>query len=326
MMRLQGIHFGSYWMGDNDVVFLMARDMATLCDLHLIDTGLYASAPNGWYEADISLNPRRPIHWLDHDRVMAAVSESRADFIVVNSGGMSIRPETAAKLRASGVVMVGISLSDPDVYPDHGIAYAHLYDLFYTNSRYSLEQQYAKDLNVRWLPFAASPRHHRPMPEVPIIHDVVIVGHARPERMRVVKQLQRHFDVGLYGDGWGAGSRSVHGEEHVRAINSGHIYLSHSATVAGYMNVKVGLLEAAACRTCLVTQAFAEVEEFFRPGMEICLYREVDDLIDAIRYYLGAPHVREWLAENSYGRFKFEHTWGSRWKGVLDDIRSCKLG
>ena len=313
-------------MGDNDVVCLMARDLAALCDLHIIDAGLYAPEPSGWYKADVSLNPRRPIHWLDHNRVMAAVSETRADFTIVNAGGMSLRPETAAKLRASGVVTVGISLSDPDVYPDHGIAYAHLYDLFYTNSRYSLEQQYAKKLNVRWLPFAASPNLHRPMPEVHKIYDVVIVGHARPERIQMVKKLRRHFTVGLFGNGWGAGSRSVHGEEHVRAINSGRIYLSDSATVAGYMNVKVGLLEAAACRTCLVTQAFTEVGEFFRPGMDICLYEGGDDLVDVIRYYLSAPLVCDWLAENSYSRFLSEHTWESRWKEVLNDIRRCKLG
>ncbi|WP_160295282.1 glycosyltransferase [Geobacter sp. OR-1] len=313
-------------MGDNDVVCLMARDLAALCDLVTIDTGLYSSENYGWFEVDASLNPQRPIHWLDHDRVIAAVNDARADFIIVNSGGMSLRPETAEKLRSAGVATVGISLSDPDVYQDHGIAYAHLYDLYYSNSMYSLKQQYPKNLKVRWLPFAASPSLHRPMPQVPKTYDVVIVGHARPERIQVVNSLKRYFSVGLFGSGWGYGSSAVHGEEHVRAINSGRIYLSFSATVAGYMNVKVGLLEAAACRTCLITKAFAEVEKFFRSGMEIYLYKDTDDLVASVRHCLSSPYVRDWLAENSYARFLSDHTWESRWNGVIHDVRQCKLG
>lgn len=325
-MGLRGIHFGSYWMGCNDVVFLMARDLAELCEVHIIDTGLYSPELSGWFEVDGSRNSRRPIRWLDHERVMGVVREAEADFIVVNSGGMSIRPETAEALRAARVVTVGISLSDPDVYQDHGAAYAHLYNFYYTNSLFSLENHYVGHPNIRWLPFAASPALHRPLSDVEQIYDVVVVGHARPDRLQVVRELKRHFSVGLFGEGWGEDVRSVHGEDHVRAINSGRMYLSFPATVAGYMNLKVGLLEAAACRVCLLSQSFPELERFFRPGMEIALYRESGELIKAVRYYLSAPHLCEWLAENSYQRFLAEHTWGYRWRGVLNDIRRCKLG
>jgi hypothetical protein len=324
-MTLRGIHFGSYWMGENDVVFLMARDLAALCEVSLIDIGLYCREESSWYLIDASRNPKRPIHWLDHERVMEVVAEVRADFVCVNSGGISLRPETSEKLRAAGVVTVGISLSDPDVYRDHGAAYAHLYDLYYTNSLYSLNHQYSRGKNVKWLPFAASPGLHRPMADVEKIYDVVVVGHARPDRLQVVHKLQKHFSVGLFGNGWGTGTRPVNGEDHVQAVNSGKMYLSFSATVAGYMNVKVGLLEAAACRLCLVSQSFGELERFFRPGVEIALYKSTDGLIEVIRYYLGASHVREWMAENSYRRLLAEHTWVHRWKEVLNDVRTGKL-
>ncbi len=31
--------------------------------------------------------------WLDHHRVLSIVSEQDADFVVVNAGGLSLRPE-----------------------------------------------------------------------------------------------------------------------------------------------------------------------------------------------------------------------------------------
>lgn len=320
------IHFGSYWMGCNDVVFLMARDLARLCETRIVDTGIYSPERSSWFEEDTSRNPKRPIHWLDHERVMNAVQEFGADFVIVNSGGMSLRPETAKLLRKTGIILVGISLSDPDVYQDHGAAYAHLYDYYYTNSLFSFNNNYERQPNIRLLPFAASPALHRPLPDVEKKYDLVVVGHARPDRLQVVHELKKHFSVGLFGDGWGKNVRSVHGEDHVLAINSGRMYLSFSATVARYMNVKVGLLEAAACRICLLSQYFPELERFFRPGMEIALYKSPDDLINAVRYYLSAPNLCDWLAENSYSRFLSEHTWEFRWKEILNDIRAGKLG
>lgn len=325
-MTLRGVHFGSYWMGDNDVVSLMVRNLASLCELHAVDTGLYDPAPSAWCTPDLARNPKRPVQWLDQERVLGVVRETEADFVIVNSGGMSLTPETVAQLRKSRVVTVGISLSDPDVYPDHGAEYAHLYDLYYTNSLYSLQYQYPPKAQARWLPFAASTKFHCPLPEVTKSHDVVVVGHCRPDRLKVVRRLETCCSVGLFGDGWGSGSRSVHGEEHVRAINSGRVYLSFSATVAGYMNVKVGLLEAAACRICLVSQAFPEIGRFFRPGMEIALYNDLDELVPMVRQLLAAPRLREWLAENSYRRLLSEHCWENRWRMVLDAIQASKLG
>jgi spore maturation protein CgeB len=311
-------------MGENDVVFLMARDLASLCDVTVIDVGIYASQKSGWYEEDNRCGPRKLVRWLDHDRVLEAVSRQQPDFIVVNAGGLSLRPETIEVLHKRNVFCVGISLSDPDVYPYNGKVYSHLYDLFYTNSLHSLKNQYGRDTNARLLPFAASSQLHRPLPEVEKTYDVVIVGHARADRTETVNTLKKHFSVGLFGSGWGPDHHPVNGIDHVRAINSGKAYLSFSRTMAGFDNVKVGIFEAAACNTLLITQVFDEMDRYFKYGLETVGYSHTDELIESLKFYRRNPHLAEWIGRNSYERCLKEHTWRSRWQQVLGDVRTLQ--
>lgn len=326
MTALKGIHFGSYWMGTNDVVYLMARDLEDLCELRSIDPGIYSRNPEQWFEEDSSRSPRWPVRWLNETKVLTLVDHERPDFIIVNSGGMSLRPSTVKILREKKIVMVGISLSDPDVYPENGAIYSELYDLFYTNARYALMHLYSKKTNIKLLPFAASARLHRPIKSIEKKYDVVVVGHARPQRVKTVNRLKKHFNVGLFGDGWGGGAQCVQGQQHVEAINSGKMCLSFSATAAGYTNVKVGLFEAVACGVCVVTQSFNELELYFKYGVDVVGYAHDDMLLEAIETYNKKEKLRCWIAENGYKRLLEQHTWSRRWAGVLDDIRKCQLG
>jgi spore maturation protein CgeB len=324
MSKLKGIHFGSYWMGENDIVFLMARDLATLCDMTVIDAGIYGKETSGWYEEDPRGGPQQLVRWLDHQRVLEVVSRQTPDFVVANAGGLSLRPETIEVLRQRRIVCLGISLSDPDVYPYNGKVYSHLYDVFYTNSLHSLKNQYGRDTNIKLLPFAASTQLHRPLPGVEKKYDIVVVGHARADRMETVEALKKHFSVGLFGRGWGPGCSPVNGTAHVKAINSGKAYLSFSRTVAGFDNVKVGIFEAAACQTLLVTQTFEEMDRYFKYGMETVGYCHTDELIESLKFYRRNPHLAEWIARNSYERCLRDHTWQCRWQQVLGDVRTLQ--
>jgi spore maturation protein CgeB len=326
MSELKGIHFGSYWMGKNDVVYLMAMDLADLCKLHIVDTAIYDQQKSDWFDEDFCYNPKSPVRWLNHENVLTLVQEVKPDFIIVNSGSMSLRPETIEYLREKKVYCIGISLSDPDVFPYNGKVYSSLYDCFYTNAKHSLLYEYSKETNIKLLPFAASPRLHRPLPDIKKEFDIVIVGHARPDRTKIVKELQKNFKVGLFGSGWGSSTVSVHGEDHVKAINSGKMYLSFSKTVAGFTNVKVGLFEAVACRTFLISELFDEMEDYFKYGLEVMGFSKPKELVEIVDFYLRHDNLRKWITENSYNRFLHEHTWHRRWEEVLNAVIKSKSG
>lgn len=323
-MNLTGVHLGSYWMGENDVVFLMARELNQVNLIKIVDTKIYNGNPNGWCDEEKLKERRFPVRWINHDKLTRFVTKHKPDYVIINSGGMALTKATAQWLRRRGVISVGIELSDPDVFSDNGKVYAQHFDLFYSNSLYSIKNEYPQEKKYRWLPFAASPMLHRPLPQITKKYDVVIVGHARPDRIRLVRTLRKEFIVATFGLGWGDDSVEVHGIDHVEAINSGKIYLSFAKTYDGYTNVKVGLLEAAACNTCIITSDFEELSQLYTYGLDLVGYEHESALPDIIRYYLENPIARNWIANNSYHRTMREHTWKHRWEGVLNDIKEIR--
>ena len=318
------LHFGSYWMGENDIVALMARDLHGVAEAKIIDTELYTGRVSPWVHKDN--DPEHcAVNWINDDRMLEFLANYKPDVVVCNAGGMTLTAEMHGELRKRGIVTVGIALSDPDVFDAQGKHYANLFDLYYTNAEVSLAQYEAIGVKARLLPFAASPSFHKPMPEIKKIYDVIIVGHPRADRLAVVAELDKHFKVGLYGKGWKRWgiiprSKQVNGVEQVRALNTGKAYISFSKTVAGYVNVKVGLFEAVACGAAVFTEEFPEMEKYFEYGTEIVGYSSLEELVYKLKDYLGQPSKLGTLTENARARLLRDHTWAKRWEQVLGDV------
>lgn len=317
------IHYGSYWMGNNDVVNVMSDDLINYSDVNKINLNIYEKADDR-VKAKIS-TPNGCICILDTARIANDIEQFHPDFLILNSGGLILEDDAFHFAKKSGVIVIGISLSDPDVYPYNGQLYAHKFDLFYTNSKYAYENLYNKRLvNIKLMPFAASLRHHYYMPHVEKIYDIVIVGHARKNRLEIVKKLSKYFKVGTFGNGWEESLGEVHGIEHVKAINSGTIYLSFAGTVAGYYNVKVGLFEAMACNQVVVTEYMEELKDYFKIGEEILCYHNEKELLEIMHFYLSHIEERERIRKNAYTRFLKDHTYERRWEQVIEDIFKLK--
>ena len=315
------LHFGSYWQKENDIVYAMAKDLSEGYDAILIDTHLYDNKRSDFIESDFD-NPK-DIRWISTKYVQELIYDNLIDVVIVNAGGISLKLDYINSLKKTGVKTIGISLSDPDVYEYNGKIYSQHYDFYYTNSIKSINTQYINNSNIDLLPFAASKRIHYPI-NANKVHDVVIVGSYRTDRIEIIKELKKHFNIGIYGDGWkekGISSYgNVNGKDHIAAIGSGKIYLSFSGTAAGYENVKVGLFEAVACKTCVVTHEFEELNNYFKRDEEIVTYTNIRDLIEKIKFLLADEKKIIDIAENSYNRFLKEHTWEIRWKKVISKI------
>lgn len=314
------VHYGSYWMKKNDVVNTMADDLEMVCKLKKIDLKAYSPRPDKRIES-LKNTPNGMLCTLDKERIIRDVKRNRADAIILNSGGLYLTDDTFWEMRKRNVTTIGISLSDPDVFPYNGKLYANKFDLFYTNSQYSLENEYNQmEANVAIMPFAASCKHHYYMPEVERKYDVVIVAHARDDRRAVVEKLSKICSVGTYGNGWKDSLGTVNGKKHVEAINSGKMYLSFARTVAGFDNVKVGLFEAMACNQVVITSYMEELQYYFDIGTEILCYQSEDELYELIKYYLHHPEELEAIRKRGFTRFLNYHTYEKRWNNVLEDV------
>ena len=319
---MKGIHYGSYWMKENDIINVMADDLSDLCELTKIDLHVYDQKPDARVKCMMQ-EPNTLITILDDKKIKKDIKRYRPDFVVLNSGGLVLEDQTFKYLKAQGVKTIGLELSDPDVYPYNGAIYAHKFDLFYTNAKYSLENEYDHEkVNIGLMPFAASQKHHFYMSEIERKYDVVVVGHARPDRQEIIDQLRPMCRVGTYGDGWDESLGTVNGLAHVKAINSGKMYLSFSKTVAGFNNVKVGLFEAMACKQVVITEYMEELEDYFKIGEEILCFKDVQELKNLIEYYLVHTDELEQIREKAYHRFISEHTYVERWTDVLQRVNN----
>lgn len=317
---LRGIHYGSYWMKENDIVSVMADDLEMVSEIKKVDLKIYDNKPDRRVKT-ILKEPNTVITVLDHKQIVRDVRRYQPDYIVLNSGGLVLEDETFAYLKRHGIKTLGLELSDPDVYPYNGAIYAHKFDLFYTNAKLSLKEQYDPEkVNIRLMPFAASQKHHYYMPKLERKYDIVIVGHARPDRKEIVDRLRTKYKIGAYGNGWDDSLGVVNGIDHVKAINSGKIYLSFAKTVAGYTNVKVGLFEAMACKQVVVTDYMEELGDYFDIGSEVLCYKNVEELEELLDYYLTHEEELEQVRERAYARFLREHTYEVRWANVLKEL------
>jgi len=322
------LHFGSYWMGENDIVALMVKDLPEVCTAKAIDTELYSGKTSPWTKKGPAPE-QGGVNWLQDEAVRAAIRNYQPEVVICNSGGMSFSREMHQELKEAGITTVGISLSDPDVFPAQGAHYAPYFDLYYTNAEVSLADYKRIGCEARLLPFAASPRFHRVLPEVPKKYDCIIVGHPRADRLAAVALLDKHFKVGLYGRGWKycgliPRGRQVNGREQVVALNTGRTYLSFSRTVAGFINVKVGLFEAVACGTPVFTEEFPEMQKYFRYDEEIVGYNSLPELVNKLKDHLAHPEKLQALSAKARERLLREHTWKKRWEGVLDDVQNFR--
>ncbi len=324
LKNVRVMHFGSYWQQDNDVVKLMLHDLRQVCTVTEVDTHIYDKKQSivtkfTPYPKDY---PNGCVRYIKNKIVKKIVDKVKPNIVITNSGGMTFTDFMFSYLKNKKIITIGISLSDPDVFAYNGRFYAHKYDYFFTNSLKSLKTEYKKTVNINLIPFACSTKLHKPSNNIDKEYDVVIVANSRPDRVQIVNRLRTKFNVGVFGNGWPNrfNASSVNGQQHVNALNSGKIYISFALTVAGEINVKVGLFEAAACKLVLMTDKNSEVLNYFEETKEIFLFNSAEDLIKKIQYLLDNPSILKEVAENSYSRFIRDHLWQHRWIQLFKKI------
>ena len=337
------LHFGSYWMGDNDIVSLMVRVLSKRQDIELkiVDPRIYRKIPNKWIEKNGQIN------WIKDKPLFEIVDSFNPDLIICNAGGLSPTEHAHQILESRGVLRVGIALSDPDDFFVRSKYFAKFFNIFFTNAQHSIEQYKEISVNAILLPFAADETYHHPLSKEPK-YDVVIVGGKRPDREILVNMLKsRNIKVGCYGSGWitnyfpfnlikhGLGKHSniilkyfdwikeVHGSNHNIALNTAPLYISFSGTYSGYTNVKVGLFEAASAGNCCLVENFTELHNYFISDEEVVTFNSFEDAVNKIVFFTENRNLALNIGKNARKRILTDHTWSKRWDFVFKTINNA---
>lgn len=326
---MRALHIGGYWRGANDMVKQMlvglretgAQVLEYSTDDHpeALDTEgrLYDRGTTG------------PV-WLRWEELSGPIRELAPHLVVCNAGGLAFRPQVAAQLRRRACLL-GIALSDPDVFAPTTRHIAATFDRFLTNAPECVARYAALGADAQALPIATNEQFFRPVPPRPELRcEVLVMARAHRDRVAAVQALLDSFDVHLYGEGWeehGIASRGVIlGEDALVALASAAMTVVFFRTGAGHALVKVGLFDFAAAGTLVLTNRFAEVERYLRYGEEVVGFDDVPELLAQVRHYLDHPEDAERIRRAARIRVLAEHTWRSAWMGVLEALRGESQG
>ena len=262
-------------------------------------------------------------------------SKKPVDWFFVYASGNEICPDTITQIQERfGVPVVTMWLDDKHAWKgkwlgDHfglQVDIAKVADLSWTSARVCCEWYLAEGGRPIYLPQGCNPSVYRPLPVNQDIQ-VSFVGAKYGFRASIIRFLRRYgIDVQTYGSGWKGGP--IPDEKVVELFSRSKIILGMGGI--GYSenltNVKGRDFEAPVIgRGVYITSFNPDLALHFNIGKEILCYRNRDELVELIRYYLTHPDEAAAIAQAGRERCLKEHRWLHRYVkicqilGILED-------
>ncbi len=321
LQSLRIMHIGGYWRGPNDTV----RHMM----LGLQSVGVHVFEYNTDEHPEALDSEGRPYDrgtlgpvWIREEFIHEPIKQFRPHVIICNAGGLSFYPEISQTMRRD-YYLIGIALSDPDVFEPTTRRIAINFDLYLTNEKNLLPKYKKLGVNAALLPFGTNEKHFRPLPLLEKYKtDVLIIGRAHPNRIEPVKAIMQRFNTTVYGEGWekyDIQSRGlIFGDETMHALNSAKIVPIFLHNPEGFtMFVKPSILDFPAAGALVITNYLPDVEQYLSYDREIIGFTSTEDLISKIDYYLSHPDEAESIRKAGHSRVLKEHTWACVWPRIL---------
>jgi hypothetical protein len=192
-------------------------------------------------------------------------------------------------------------------------AYFRLFDVvFYTQKDIGSALRHAGLSQAEWLPFAFD-TNLRNDPDTERVYDVGFVGSleqpaTRDERIHVLSCLERKYRLNDY-------RRPAFGDDMMRVYNRSRIAVN--VPVPGGFNMRT--FEAMASGALLMTKAVGNgQQDLFTDGVHFVTYRNSDDLLDKVDYFLRNDAERRGIAANGMREVMARHTYDHRAARVLE--------
>jgi len=272
---------------------------------------------------------------LESERVARLVSDSEfadPDLIFVYLRPLVMGEEFFEALRRRwGCPVIGMNLDDRVQFHAHGVIAAgcdnyrrwvNHFDLNLTSSKVAVDWYHEAGAPAMFVPQGFCRREicKSPPSSGSYAHDLSFAGSWKPERGRLVDGLRSAgHEVAVFGKGWPDSQWVDHLPSLFRGsqLNLGVGYVFSSA---GVTSLKGRDTECPAAGACYLTTWHWELPELFDVGKEILCYRNLDELLEVLAFYLPRPEECHRIAVRAHQRAWRDHAWEFRMRSVFERL------
>lgn len=98
------------------------------------------------------------------------------------------------------------------------------------------------------------------------------------------------------------------------------VYDHHDPSRTVIRHIHLREFEAPMCGALYCTGYSDELTEMFEPDKEVVVYRNADELLDKVRYYLAHPNQAETIRQAGYRRALNDHTYHKRFERLFAEL------
>jgi spore maturation protein CgeB len=247
------------------------------------------------------------------------------DVIFTYLSGELVSPETVRALSSFGIPMVNLCLNDKEHFVGkirNGQAMGsrdicRYFDICWTSTEDAVKKYCVEGAIPAYLPEGANPEVHRPYDTGKTV-DVSFVGQCYGNRPEIIERLTScGIHVEAYGSGWPNGPLTA--EDMVRMYSRSRINLGFGSVIGlskAYC-LKGRDFEIPMSGGLYLTEYHPELDRFYNIGSEIVAYRDFNDLVEKIRFFLSNPEKADEIRRNGYERARREHSWEMRFEKIF---------
>lgn len=261
--------------------------------------------------------------------------------------GTGFKPEWNEALKKKGICTI-LWHPDPDI-PDWLPPLIRSVDFCFTMAEGMLPQwREAGAKRVAWLSQGMEPSFFEAGPlteadrrffgaEVAFVGNIDSSNHYLSRRYKLKRVLREGFHLKWWGPRLGRkpinlpvflsslgrayGGRFVHGPEFAKVALCSKIFLAFDRETDIRLSMSARMYTAVGCGAFYMCEAMEGIETVLTPDKEIVLFRDEEEMIDKIRYYLPRTSEREAIARAGRTRVRREHTYQKRLEQMFRMIR-----
>ena len=229
-------------------------------------------------------------------------------------------------LKKYDIKIITFGLADPNLFNEKRLQFTDLY----ISNNLMIYNLYRKKHKMYYLPSFCNPKYHKFLNlDKEVKTNFTFVGsgyhpHLKNKRLEMAKILRNNnILLSIWGDHWEKNPhinnyKKIFGEDLIKIINKTSLMVDLTSS---YIGLSFRIFESSCCQTPVITLDRPDIRQLFEDGKEILLYKNMDDLIDMCRFYIGHPDILKTIGVNAQERCLKDHTVKIRWDSFFEYLK-----